>query len=402
LVRIIAPHTEADEHAVLFQFLVAFGNLIGRTAHFTVEGARHGTNLDLVVVGETAKARKGSSWSQVRRLLEMVDPEWAASRIQSGLSSGEGLVWAVRDPIRRPRGTRSRASRSGETEYVADPGVSDKRLLVHESEFAAPLSMMRREGNTLSPLLRLAWETGDLQALTKNSPAKATGSHISVVGHITQDELVRHLRETEVANGLGNRFLWVSARRSKLLPEGGSLENDVLVGLAERLRLATAFAFGAGEIKRDEGARAFWREIYPELSRGHRGMFGALTSRAEAQTMRLAMIYALLDQSRFIERVHLEAALALWSYCERSCMYIFGDALGDALADQALYALRAHRTGLTRTELRDLFGRHQHAEGIGRALAVLQDSGLATRIVEHTNGRPAERWMAATDATNAT
>ena len=155
-------------------------------------------------------------------------------------------------------------------------------------------------------------------------------------------------------------------------------------------------------MRRDESLRTQWADFYRQCAHGGCGLFDAATSRAEAQTMRLAMIYALLDQSRFIERVHLEAALALWSYCERSCMYIFGDALGDALADQALYALRAHRTGLTRTELRDLFGRHQHAEGIGRALAVLQDSGLATRIVEHTNGRPAERWMAATDATNAT
>src|SRR5262249_48768290 len=62
LVRILDPHTEADRAAILVQFLVAFGNAVGRGPHFITEADRHGTNLFAVFVGETAKGRKGTSW----------------------------------------------------------------------------------------------------------------------------------------------------------------------------------------------------------------------------------------------------------------------------------------------------------------------------------------------------
>ena len=82
---------------------------------------------------------------------------------------------------------------------------------------------MRREGNTLSTTLRDAWDTGTLRTLTKNSPAVATGAHISIIGHVTELVVRRYLGETEQGNGFGNRFLWVCARRSKKLPFGGNL-----------------------------------------------------------------------------------------------------------------------------------------------------------------------------------
>ena len=37
-------------------------------------------------------------------------------------------------------------------------GVRDKRLLVFEGEFAQVLRVMRRDGNTLSGILRNAWD----------------------------------------------------------------------------------------------------------------------------------------------------------------------------------------------------------------------------------------------------
>ena len=48
---------------------------------------------------DTASGRRGTSLSQTRRPFEIADPTWAECRIQSGLSSGEGLIWAVRDPM---------------------------------------------------------------------------------------------------------------------------------------------------------------------------------------------------------------------------------------------------------------------------------------------------------------
>ncbi len=149
------------------------------------------------------------------------------------------------------------------------------------------------------------------------------------------------------------------------------------------------------EVTWGESAREAWTAAYSQLSDGKPGMFGAVTGRAEAQTVRLAALYAVLDQSRTVEYRHLEAALALWQYAEESARYIFGDATGDPEADAILDALRvAGPAGMTRTEIRDLFKRNKSAERINQALALLLKMGSLSRTSEETGGRPRERWFA--------
>ena len=80
--------------------------------------------------------------------------------------------------------------------------------------------------------------------------------------------------------------------------------------------------------------------------------------------MRLALIYAFLDQSSVIRVEHLRAALALWQYCEDSAAYIFGDAVGNTVADDILSALRDRRGGLSRTAIGDLFSRNKSKDEI--------------------------------------
>src|ERR1700689_1518232 len=127
VVRAIAPHTEADPVAILAQFMGAAGNAIGRGPHYRVEGDRHGANLFGVLVGVTAKGRKGTSWGGGRQVREIADPSWTAERIQSGLSSGEGVIWAVRNPVigyeKAGKGASAKRVR-----VETDPGIADKRL----------------------------------------------------------------------------------------------------------------------------------------------------------------------------------------------------------------------------------------------------------------------------------
>ena len=95
----IIPHTESDPAAILLQLLTGFGNVIGHKPHFMVEYTRHHTNLFTVIVGQTAKARKGTSWGQVNRLLTEADPEWSDHCVHQASPTGEGLMWALRDPV---------------------------------------------------------------------------------------------------------------------------------------------------------------------------------------------------------------------------------------------------------------------------------------------------------------
>jgi hypothetical protein len=388
-VRLVEPHTESDPTALLLQFLIGSGNLIGKGAYAKVEADTHCCNLFAVAVGETAKGRKGTSWGQVKAPLTAVDPEWR-NRVKSGLSSGEGLIFQVRDQVIKRVAKQVRGQTVYEDE-ITDFGEDDKRLLVVESEFANVLRQIERQGNILSAVSRDAWDTGDLGTLTKNSPTKATGAHVSIIGHITKGELKRYLTRTEAGNGFGNRILWFCVERSKVLPEGGRIHEVDFAPFLKRLGEAILFAQCAGEVTRDAEARSLWAKVYPDLSEGKPGMVGALTSRAEAQVLRLSMIYALLDGEKLVRAPHLLAALAVWDYCEISVRYIFGQTLGDPVADCILEALQAAQDGLTRTEIYNLFGRHQRSENIQQAIGeLLRRSFIAVETIE-TGGRPTEK-----------
>jgi hypothetical protein len=399
IVRTISPHSEADPAALLIQTLAAFGSCIGRSAYFSAEADRHYMNLFAVLVGASSKGRKGTSWGQVRRLFESIDAEWSSGCIQNGLSSGEGLIWSVRDPIEKQEPIKDKRIVTGYQTVTVDFGVEDKRCFVMEPEFASVLKVMSREGNTLSAIIRQAWDTGNLRVMAKNSPAQATDAHVSIIAHITKDELKRTLRETETANGFANRFLWVGVQRSKLLPEGGKLSDTELSPLIDKLHNALKWSSERGEIKRDDEARELWFEIYGDLSSGHTGLLGAITSRAEAQVMRLACVYALMDCSDIVRRVHLESALALWQYCEDSARYVFGDVSGDETEEKILNALReAAHDGLTQTQINGLFSGHKKAFELSGILQDLCERELVYSNEEKTVGRSIKRWFARTEA----
>lgn len=402
--EIVGPHTEADPAALLVQFLVAFGSCAGRNTWFSVEADKHYLNLFALLVGVTSKGRKGTSWGHVKSLFARTGDVWATGCVRSGLSSGEGLIWEVRDPIEKQEPIREKKRIVGYQTVMIDPGVRDKRLLVIEPEFASTLKVMAREGNTLSAVVRQAWDDGMLRAITKNSPATSTNAHVAIIGHVTRDELRRELTQTDAANGFANRFLFVSSRRSKVLPEGGRLDPDALNGVVYGLADALTLAMSAGELRRDDAARALWASVYPSLSDARPGLLGAATGRAEAQVVRLSCLYALLDGEKVIGEAHLRAALALWEYCAASARTVFGDNLGDAIADALLAALhRAGTEGLTRTELSAVLSRNCSAAQISRALALLQENGSAAFENVQTDGRPREVWrsVAVTKETKA-
>ena len=374
VVRKILPHTESDPVALLLQFLAFFGSCVGRAAYYLVEGDKHFANMFFVMVGRTSKARKGTSQGRIRQLFKKLVDSFCQNCIQSGLSSGEGLIHAVRDE-------------SGD-----DDGVFDKRCLVLESEFAGLLRVMQREGNIISRVVRDAWDRGNLQVLTKKHETRATGAHISIVGHITKDELRRYLDRTEAANGFANRFVYAVVKRSKCLPHGGNLPEEDLNVLAERLARAIDDAKHVGQVSMDDGAKRAWEEVYPKLSEGQPGMYGAVTGRAEAQVIRIALIYALLDEKNTISTAHLRAALAIWDYAADSAKYIFGSATGDPIQDEILKGLNKNPDGLSRTEISRLFKGHQKSERITRVLDQLESMGRVEKEDVKSDGRNAEVW----------
>jgi len=403
IVQRILPETEADPAALLFSFLTGFGNMLGRNgnaAHMMADGARHNLNLYAITVGRTSISRKGTAWVRARPVLKLVDEDWVSNNVEQGLSSGEGVIHRIRNKIEeeRPIKEKGKFVRDEFGEYkhetvTVDPGVDDKRLLIVETEFCSPLKVMNREGNTLSPVLRAAWDGDDLGTLTKNSRERATEPHVSMLGHITKEELRRTLNEVEVANGFGNRNLWVAAKRSKSLPSGGGI--PAIADFISPLQDALLFANTCGELRRDAEAEELWTQVYPELAEGEPGLFGAIIARAAPQILRLSGLYAVLDCSPTIRVPHLKAALACWRYCEASARWIFETGTGNKYADRILTALIvAGNTGLTKAQIvHDVFNRNVTKFTIDEALRLLHRLNVATCQKEATGGRPAERWF---------
>jgi hypothetical protein len=389
IVELVDPHTEGDPTAVLASALLSLGSAIGRGPYMQIGATKHRVNLFCGIVGDTAKGRKGSTWDPVENLMRASDQHWAEDRIASGLSSGEGLISEVRDPVYTP-------DKDGNMKLV-DAGVKDKRLLVMEGEISQALKVMKREGNTLSPVMRNAWDGKNLRTMVKHSPLRATEPHVAVLGHITRDELTKHLSETEMANGLANRFLWLLAKRSKSLPFGGEWHNANLQPVTRKL--VGILQNTDREVRMDwaADAKALWCEVYETLTEDRPGMFGAVTARAEAQTLRLSMLYALADYSEKIRRAHVESALAVWQYAEDSARYIFGDLIGDVDADKVIAVLRSTEGGLTRTEISDLFSRNKNSQELDRIQTTLLNANRirVSYTKEEGTKKPTERWHAA-------
>jgi hypothetical protein len=353
IVRKLKPETEAHPAALMAGILTRFGNIVGKTAFFQVEDTQHYCNMFVANVGLSSKSRKGTASARISKIFEAVDPAWHANRNFSGLSSAEGVIWNVRD---------SRAGDEGET---VDTGVSDKRMLVYEGEFASALQVMKREGNTLSAIIRNAWDGRTLQSLVKNNPAKATGAHISILCDITLDELQLTLAMSDKLNGFANRFLWLHCERCGLKPFGGDdidWEDEIV-----RLHSAVDVTKRRKRVFMDRNARLMWQRAYEDLSDAPPGAVGAVTSRGEAQVIRLALIYSMLDESEHIRVEHLQAALALWGYAVESARFIFG-----GLSPEQQQIVTFLDVPRTKTEIYTIcFQNHRKAELIKNDLQTL-------------------------------
>ena len=324
IVNAATEESEADPAAVLATLLPLIGIAVGRGPYVKISDDIHHARLFTVIVGKSARGRKGTSEGPVRRIWDVAARTLGPLNWKPGpMSSGEGLINAIRDG-----------------DGKEDGGVPDKRLFIVESEFAAPLRAMRREGNTLSAILRTAWDGKTLEPLTKTSPIKASEPHVGIVAHITQAELRTLLGNIEIFNGFANRFVWFGARRNRFVPLARGMRDEDVERLGRELAKRIRIARNLKCIKFSSEARDLYIQRYPQLTADHDGLFGVVISRAEVQVIRLALVYALLDASHEIVVNHLKAAFAVWDYCSASAARLFGSIASNPLEARILSPLR--------------------------------------------------------------
>jgi hypothetical protein len=397
VVMTLLPETEADPAALLLQYLASFGNMVGRDAFVRLANANHHPNIFVLIAGRTARSRKGTSGQDIRAVIERADSDWTRDNVKSGISSGEGIIEMVRD-------ARQEWDKKTSMLVTVDPGVLDKRLLLDEREFSSALNKMKQETNIVSRILREAWDCYPpvLATRTKHKQSVATNPCISLVAHITIDELRQRLDKLSISDGFGNRILYSCIDRSKLLPFGGDLDPAVLDSLGAETIAAVRVAQTLGRLTIAEEAKPLWAQIYKTTEKETpltSGLIDHLTARAATQTLRLALLYALLDGSPQIKAPHIEAARALWQFCEASARYIFSDLSSDHVADTILRELIDIRPEgmIQRDIIHDVFGRNVRALDIREALRKLEAAGKVRhemRTHASGRGRPAKTWFA--------
>lgn len=399
IATLATENSEADPAAVLITAITYAAAEFGRSQYTRIGDSVHNSRHFSVIAGQSSRARKGTSFGPVQRIFKRAEeirlasssalPFPSASKLtisHGPLSSGEGLINAVRDGQDVPPGA------TAEEMADLDRGVADKRLLVIEEEFGSVLRMGERTGSSLSTIIRRMWDgNGSIAPLTKTSQIKTTNPHVCIVGHVTCPELKSLLSGTEIFNGFANRFMWLMARRPRVVPFPEPMPDDQVDEVAKELARVILKAHGQDrELVMSNSAMHHWSLVYPELTADFPGVLGAVTSRQEAHTRRLALTYAQLDGADRIEIEHLEAAIALTRYCFDSASYLFGVVEIDPVAQAIIAALKTGSK--SQSEIQRLSGGHIPASRLASALRDLQDRGRITLVVEQTKGRPRRVW----------
>lgn len=380
IVNLVAPHTEADPPAILVQLLAVFGVTLGAGPHLRVGQERHQAIVHPLIVGRNSNGAKGTGLALVEAIRQEALPDFDGCTV-SGLSTTEGLIETVRDA-------------SGDPESVSyDAGVADKRLLVKESEYKSVLVRGRRDGNTLAQTLRDCWDCRDLRTLTRRrNQLVATRPHIVVVGHVTPRELRATLTGSDLSGGSVNRMLICLSRRARLQSRLGNVPSEIVEVAARRFKSAHQRAQFRGEIKLSDRCMDKWGYAYADLNRDKPDCAATdATARGATQVLRLAMIYAIFDDSQGIETVHLDAALALWEYAEHSARWLFSnhelEQQRENVSGLAQFILDGGPAGRTRTAISgDFYNRNRKAAEISAELEPLIHDGVV--IEQRGEGGP--------------
>ena len=367
-------HSEADKVAVYFSFLTAAASMLGRDKFLQVGDSRHYARLFTAIVGASSRARKGTSFKPVERIIKKAEEMYQQTAndfvkesliiANGGLSSAEGLIYAVRDE------SEETTKKDNAPVWL---GVDDKRLLIVEEELGSVFKVAQREGNQLSPVLRKAWDGGTLAPMTKNNRMRSTDPHINTIGHITQFELKELVSNSDIYNGLINRFLWACVRRTKKLSTPQPMDDSKVLELA--IKLSSVFKKSKStennEIQLNTEARNLWDIQYHIVSTDREGVMGAVTARNEAHVLRLALLFCLLDGMADINTAHLKAAIAVVDYATASCEFIFTVPSEESPDAQKLLSALDIKP-LSQTEISQLFNGNKNKAQLTQLLTELQ------------------------------
>ena len=403
--RAVSKNTGGDPAAALLFFLTMIGNAVGPQPHVWFGNAEQAARIFAVIVGDSA-SRKDTVLAAVEDFSARADPEWFSSRIEYGLQSPEAMI-----------------------ERVADVG-GDCRLLISESEYGRFASRLSRSGN-FGPMMRNTYDGRTLQITrsrggrgNNNRSVRSSTPHISMCALITPEELNRIHPMLIAAGGLETRVLYA------LVAQQGETDPFAMVRgedptLVERLRFAIESSRERVLQQTDPISRELcilrgvqppfamplaptfanpWQYIVNRLPQV-KPDFRHLARRGPTHVIRFALAYAIADASDVLSVEHIDAALALWTFCARSMERIFGVPTGsleprvDRKRRGRLFEFLVDQGDwVSREQITDLFNRNVLKPDLDPIVDSLLDDGLIERQIIPTAGRPRTEYRACADS----
>jgi hypothetical protein len=145
ITQAICKESELKPEAVLAQFLCIFGNMLGRGLYKWQE-ARHGTLVNVAIVGNTGDGAKGGSLRALKNLFSVATPNYFATKFTKGHNSSEAILEEIRDEVL--------GKDENGNEVAKEEEVTDKRLLIVEEELSRIFEVGKRDGCNISEFLR--------------------------------------------------------------------------------------------------------------------------------------------------------------------------------------------------------------------------------------------------------
>ena len=361
----LAGGTDASLVGLLGSLIAFCGAMVPGQAYFH---RLHTSSPYIALVGESSIGRKGTAMNRAQDAVADALAVVSVNRVVlDGLNSGEGLISTLQ---------------YRQSTFPQEPTVG----LVFEEEYASLLASRGREGSTLDPKMRAAFDGGPL------SNRKAAGTQTvsppywlpALIG-ITPAELRVRLEAGAMQSGSANRWLYLPVVRRDLIPtnEAPRFSDAARDRLQDARRRAMTTTPTLTTDRAVVTALAEYSDYLPGVSVGPAR---DLTKRLAVIAFRIALIHALVEGAHLVAMVHLERALALTEYARSGIGWVFGQTIGNRDADLLYRHLVAHgslrQNAITREIIRDPIRRQDAIDELIRL------GYAAVSTVHTTGGRP--------------
>lgn len=372
----VADDTDASLVGLLGSLLAFAGALIPGQAY---QHRMQTTSPFVALVGESSTGRKGTAmWRAHDAMCDALESVYVNRVVLDGINSGEGLITTLAYK---------------QATYPQEPTVG----LVFEEEYASLLASRSRDGSTLDPKMRAAWDGGPLSNRRSNDTKTVQPPYwLPALIAITPVELRQRIGADAMQSGSANRWLYLPVQRREVValssPPRFAQEHREALQAARRasmdaVRPVTAVA---------SDVAATLTEYQDHIARVSHGTSRDMTRRLPMIAFRVALIHAVSERARQVTGEHLERAMALTEYARAGVDWVFGGTVGNRDADLLLRSLRKvgglSQHAITQRIIRDPIRRQDAMDELVRL-------GYAVvNTVHQTGGRPREELAIAPGA----